>query len=254
MSESPRVRILLAEDNRAHQQLIVLALTSDRPWVDVTIVDTGSDFLQSLRSQPFDCAVVDHRFSDYRAEELLEIIARDLHRCPTIVISGRASQDEVVARIGRASAGYICKERAFMGDALWLKVQAALNKGSHRDPENRRVERRRRFVSRLAENDILTGLNTPAHFERSLADGRWSRDRRQSLACALVDIDYLTRINDIFGQAAGDAVLKAVAGEIRQSISAGDLAVRWGGGDADRQDDDGDHGWLVVGRAVAAED
>ncbi|MEZ5428734.1 MAG: GGDEF domain-containing protein [Pyrinomonadaceae bacterium] len=43
------------------------------------------------------------------------------------------------------------------------------------------------------------------------------------------DIDDLKPINDCFGHAVGDAVIRAVAGAIRDLIRAEDLIYRWGG-------------------------
>lgn len=46
---------------------------------------------------------------------------------------------------------------------------------------------------------------------------------------ALMDIDDFKRVNDTYGHAAGDAVIRAVAATIKGSMREGDPVFRWGG-------------------------
>jgi diguanylate cyclase (GGDEF)-like protein len=60
---------------------------------------------------------------------------------------------------------------------------------------------------------------------------RWWHQRASSepLTVALIDIDRFKRINDTFSHAVGDAVLRRVAGIIRDQCRQHDLPVRYGG-------------------------
>lgn len=49
------------------------------------------------------------------------------------------------------------------------------------------------------------------------------------LACLMLDIDHFKRINDTHGHAAGDAVLKQLAGILRSVSRAEDMVFRYGG-------------------------
>jgi diguanylate cyclase (GGDEF)-like protein len=75
--------------------------------------------------------------------------------------------------------------------------------------------------------DGLTGLLN----RRGAMDaiGRSLERRTASYATLLVDIDDLKAINDTRGHAAGDAVIAALAQEIRRSIRDGDDCARLGG-------------------------
>ncbi len=83
---------------------------------------------------------------------------------------------------------------------------------------------------RLSERDALTG----AHNRRSLfarLDLELERSARfeHAMAIALVDVDRFRPYNEAFGHAAGDAILRQVAGLLGRSVRKVDLVARYGG-------------------------
>ena len=78
--------------------------------------------------------------------------------------------------------------------------------------------------------DTVTDLPRRRHFrkhiERALADARARGDR---MAVFFLDLDRFKQINDTFGHAAGDAVLRAVAQRIRSVLTEGQTLSRAGG-------------------------
>jgi diguanylate cyclase (GGDEF)-like protein len=78
--------------------------------------------------------------------------------------------------------------------------------------------------------DGLTGIYNRKHFtELANADVERAQRLEQSVYTAMLDLDFFKNVNDTYGHAAGDMVLKAVAGIIRQTIRAYDLLCRYGG-------------------------
>jgi two-component system cell cycle response regulator len=49
------------------------------------------------------------------------------------------------------------------------------------------------------------------------------------LAAILFDLDHFKEVNDHFGHAAGDRLLRAMAQEVRRALRPTDLLGRWGG-------------------------
>jgi len=82
---------------------------------------------------------------------------------------------------------------------------------------------------RECRHDSLTGLPNRRFFDEHLT-GEVARARRLGapLTLCLFDLDGFKRVNDQVGHAAGDRVLRAVAGTF-ESIRAGDIAFRIGG-------------------------
>jgi len=85
-------------------------------------------------------------------------------------------------------------------------------------------------VHLLSLTDDLTGLPNRRAFMRRLQDevGRVQR-YGNPLSLALIDLDGFKAVNDKFGHAAGDEVLRVFAGEIFSIFRHHDLVARYGG-------------------------
>ncbi|MBU1462273.1 MAG: GGDEF domain-containing protein, partial [Alphaproteobacteria bacterium] len=80
-------------------------------------------------------------------------------------------------------------------------------------------------LRQLAEVDQMTGLLNRATFLRRLQE----EQDRQPGTCLLIDVDHFKAINDGYGHAMGDRVLKAIADSLRATIRSDDLCGRLGG-------------------------
>ncbi|MGV8977754.1 MAG: diguanylate cyclase [Cellulomonas sp.] len=82
----------------------------------------------------------------------------------------------------------------------------------------------------LASRDHLTGLHNRRHLVERFADMlHQAQATGSTFAVALFDADNFKSINDDFGHLAGDAMLVALAGLIRDLAPADALVARWGG-------------------------
>ena len=83
---------------------------------------------------------------------------------------------------------------------------------------------------RIAVTDELSGLASRRYFESRLAE-EWSRRDRYAtpLAVAIFDLDRFKAVNDTFGHAAGDRVLRRFGEIVRHEIRSSDVACRYGG-------------------------
>ncbi len=89
--------------------------------------------------------------------------------------------------------------------------------------------RRSARLAQARRHDALTGLPNRAlmmeQMERAL------HDRRQNLpiAAIFIDLDGFKPVNDSYGHAVGDVLLKAVSGRLNESMRPGDSVSRFGG-------------------------
>ncbi|MBN1173174.1 MAG: sensor domain-containing diguanylate cyclase [Micromonosporaceae bacterium] len=126
-----------------------------------------------------------------------------------------------------------CRERRSDGAALI--TDASLNGRSDRDGRlelilvNRDITAQRR-EEHEALHDALTGLPNRRMLTLKLYDAYARACRHQrSLAVLFIDLDGFKPINDTYGHAAGDEVLKAVASRITATLRVTDTVARIGG-------------------------
>jgi diguanylate cyclase (GGDEF)-like protein len=87
-----------------------------------------------------------------------------------------------------------------------------------------------RIVERQALVDGLTGLANRRHSESALDEEIVRASRLGGdLTLAILDIDHFKEVNDRYGHAAGDSVLKELALVLTRSLREIDTAGRWGG-------------------------
>jgi diguanylate cyclase (GGDEF)-like protein len=81
-----------------------------------------------------------------------------------------------------------------------------------------------------ASTDSLSGLSNRASFEKRLGETLARLKRRvEPVALLLIDLDGFKAVNDSFGHAAGDDILRAMAARMREGCMANAFAARLGG-------------------------
>ncbi len=85
-------------------------------------------------------------------------------------------------------------------------------------------------VLQYATLDALTGLNNRRQFEIRLKQEVSNSQRNNTPLCGMmIDIDYFKKVNDTYGHAAGDCILKNVSELIKNELREYDIACRYGG-------------------------
>ena len=94
------------------------------------------------------------------------------------------------------------------------------------------IERASEYMKILkdATLDALTGLNNRHQFALRLREETASAKRQNKpLCCIMTDIDFFKKVNDTYGHAVGDCVLKNVARTIKKELRENDIPSRYGG-------------------------
>jgi diguanylate cyclase (GGDEF)-like protein len=87
-----------------------------------------------------------------------------------------------------------------------------------------------RQLHALASHDALTGvLNARAYYATCDAQIRTSQRQGTPFAVLFIDLDHFKAVNDTYGHAAGDEVLRTVARTLGQGVRRSDMLGRIGG-------------------------
>ncbi len=87
-----------------------------------------------------------------------------------------------------------------------------------------------RPISTSANTDVLTGLlNRRAYLSAAAAAIAYCRSHGQPIALLSMDLDKFKPINDTYGHAAGDDVLRVVGARLHSFFRSGDIVARLGG-------------------------
>ncbi len=215
--------------------------------VAVDRLDLG--FVDILSSE----GVLDHPLSGPREElywrrELLAAAEAPRSRFPvvdsavvasvgaTFAIKARRvpADPEVVAgileQIGKGPNGraWDCRACGFESCAGFAEA-AAIGRASMRQCAPYQ-ERRAEEAHRAAAVDTMTGLSTYRVLRDRLAfEVERSKRSGEGFAVLFLDLDRFKEVNDQYGHEAGNEILKAVAGEIKNAVRASDVAARYGG-------------------------
>jgi diguanylate cyclase (GGDEF)-like protein len=167
-----------------------------------------------LRS-PFDQRV---RLLGYRTSPVLPVVVLAAVTTPPMAAA--------VQRQCVGSAALLAMALLLLAWAVTQQLEAA-----EREREvQQRLREGRAELERLATTDSLTGLATRRQFE-ALAGHEIARHQRsgEPMALLMLDVDHFKRVNDNHGHAAGDAVLRAVAQAMRETVREADVVGRLGG-------------------------
>lgn len=85
-------------------------------------------------------------------------------------------------------------------------------------------------ILKHATLDALTGFYNRRQLEERIKQETAKAKRQKTPLCAImIDIDYFKKVNDRYGHAAGDLVLKTVSKTMRSQLREYDIAGRYGG-------------------------
>ncbi|UAK25247.1 bifunctional diguanylate cyclase/phosphodiesterase [Sphingomonas nostoxanthinifaciens] len=86
-----------------------------------------------------------------------------------------------------------------------------------------------REVAYMASHDSLTDLPNRACLNRALAEAARRTRHTDGFALLALDLDRFKAVNDLFGHAAGDDILKRVAAMLKAVVRTDDIVARIGG-------------------------
>lgn len=178
-----------------------------------------------LSENEYDLAILDLNLPDGNSLELLNFLKKQELKLASIIVTGYGDE-EIAARCIQAGAyGYLSKGNISI-DLLDQGIEDAYKKFCLDKEMDKAVGR----MAQMATRDELTGLYN-RRYMIEFFDREYNRSNRydSDLSCMVLDLDYFKQVNDTYGHACGDYVLKEFSNILIQNARGSDYAFRYGG-------------------------
>jgi diguanylate cyclase (GGDEF)-like protein len=223
---------LIADDDRG--TLAILHTTLTRLGLDVVSASDGAAAWELLRSrQGLSLAIVDWMMPGIDGIELCRRVRSEptLAAMYLIVLTARDGKADLIAGLRAGADDYVVKP--FDLEELHARVQVGVRIVSLQErlaDQIVELQQARDALDRLASSDALTGLYSRRRWYEVGAQEllRFKRYQRP-FSVLFADLDFFKRINDTFGHAGGDEVLKRFADVLRREVRDCDAMGRIGG-------------------------
>ena len=199
-----RRQVLIADQRAGNRAALSRVLEAD---YDLLIAETGKDALRTLMDQKESISLVllDLSLSDIRGTDVLKQIKQDpmLMRVPVIALSD--DRDAEAESLNSGAMDFIA--RPFPEpDIVLARVRRTIELSEDRD------------IIRSTERDQLTGLYNKEYFYNyAVQYDNYHADLEMD--AMVVNINHFHMINDRYGKAFGDDVLRRIGGKIRSTVS-----------------------------------
>ncbi len=219
-----KIRILYIEDNEVNYKSVELMLEG-YTYFDLLWEKSIAAAFQKFQEQKFDVILAGFYLPDGTALDVIKKIHDLQILTPVICITGRGSE-EIATKVLRNGAYEYLSRSDLDKEILVGTIKGAFEKFRLESDLTLALKK----MADMSTCDVLTGLSNRRHLHEVL-NREFGRALRYGteLSCIVFDLDYFEKVNDKFGYACGDSVLKELASIIMHNKRNSDFAFRYGG-------------------------
>lgn len=207
-------RVMVVDDDPAILELLRNLL---EPWgFQVITLDDPRHFWDVLETAMPNLLVLDIKMPHVNGVELCQVARNDPRwsSLPILFLTAYTDPDTLHQVFAMGADDFVCKP--IVGPELLIRILNRLD--------------RMKYLRRLAETDPLTHVSnrykSTQDLERLL---RLAQRRREPLSLVVLDLDHFRQVNNRWGHAVGDEVLRQFAQRMKQEFRGEDVVARWGG-------------------------
>ena len=218
-------KILVVDDIKTNCDVLKRRLENNNFNVEVSM--SGKDALEKISESQFDLILLDVLMPEVNGLEVLIKIREQYSadKLPVIMVSSFDDVESISKCIQLGASDYLPKP--VNSTILTQKVASTLERKSLREREEQLLSE----LHKQAITDEMTGVpNRRFVFERlekSFDD--IEENSKEHFATAIFDIDHFKQVNDTYGHAAGDEIIKKVCNIATSIIKSPNIFGRIGG-------------------------
>lgn len=219
-------RILIVDDNTMIRAEIKAVLMKDGIFTHFMEAGDGLTAFKMIMEQPPDVVLCDLVMPGFDGLKFLGLKAsrKELEQIPVIILTAEDDLDRKAEILERGASDYVTKP--FHEKELLARVRIHTKLKLLQDE----LREKNAQLEALSVTDALTGLANRRHLMTKLEqEVQRARRYKTPLSVVMIDIDHFKQVNDTYGHAMGDEVLRGIGKMLRAGVRATDLAARYGG-------------------------
>jgi two-component system, cell cycle response regulator len=217
-------KVLLVESFAPAAQRITTILTADKDVVEVAA--NSADAMQRSAKGNYDLVITGLQIGQEDGLRLCSNLrsADETRQVPILLIVDEFEMPRLVKGLDIGVSDYLMKP--IDANELLARVRIQVRRRRYQDRLRTNYER----SLSMALTDVLTGVYNRRYALRHM-EGLMRRvaDTGKPLSVLVCDLDRFKSVNDTYGHAAGDEVLKQFAARATQSMRNIDMVARFGG-------------------------
>ncbi len=187
---------------------------------------SGRKGLELIDSERPDLVLLDIGMPEMDGHQVLQQIrlSDEYGDLPVIILTANTEDSNLARCLESGANDYVTKPFSFTA------LVARINNVMRTQSDARDLSRNVAELRDLAYRDDMTGLlNRRAFFDRATAEFEIAKNSGEPMAISILDIDHFKEINDTYGHAAGDDVLRHFGMMLKGSLRLHDIVGRIGG-------------------------
>lgn len=225
IDEIKQSKVLVVDDIKTNCDVLKRRLENNTFLVEVSM--SGKDALEKIAKEKFDLVLLDVLMPEVNGLEVLIKIREEYSadKLPVIMVSSFDDVESISKCIQLGASDYLPKP--VNSTILTQKVASTLERKSLREREEQLLTE----LHRQAITDEMTGVPNRRYvfeqLEKSFDD--IEKNSKEHFATAIFDIDHFKNVNDTYGHAAGDEIIKKVCNLATSIIKSPNIFGRIGG-------------------------
>jgi len=212
--------IMIIDDSPIDRKIIKQVLEHRLHDIQIFEAEEGINLNQKLISNNIHMCILDIMMPFKDGFQVLHELKEDcfVMDIPVIVCTAIEDKQAIERALTLGAYDYFSKplSEEAMKISLPLKVKNAIQ-----------LMKRNEGISYLSYHDILTGLYNRRFYEEEVR--RLNTEKHLPISIIMADINGLKLVNDAFGHAKGDNLLRVAATAIQGMCRTDDVVARWGG-------------------------